>query len=111
MITMIVREALTRTALREKLGEVKVCGGAATASRALPVIASLRPDLALSEISRPGTNGLEFLENLKALHPQIPAVVLSSHDEAIYTERALRSGAVSSTSPQSGPRLATRSPQ
>jgi len=38
-------------------------------------------------------NGIEFLKNLKARHPEIPAVVLSMHDEAIYAERALRAGA------------------
>jgi DNA-binding NarL/FixJ family response regulator len=38
-------------------------------------------------------HGLDLLGDLKASHPEIPALVLSMHDEAVYAERSLRAGA------------------
>ena len=41
-----------------------------------------------------GMNGIEFLKHLKTQFPELPALVLSMHDEALYAERALRAGAL-----------------
>jgi DNA-binding NarL/FixJ family response regulator len=41
----------------------------------------------------PGRSGLEFIKDLRAAHPEIPILVISMHDEAVYAERALRAGA------------------
>ena len=74
--------------------DMEVCGEAGNASDALQQIGCLKPDLVLTDISMSGMNGIEFLKHLKAKHPEVPAVVLSMHDEALYAERALRAGAL-----------------
>ena len=51
------------------------------------------PDLVLSDITMPGRSGLEFIKDIKAQYPKLPILVVSMHDESIYAERALRSGA------------------
>ena len=74
--------------------DMEVCGEAGNASEALTAVTALRPDAVVTDISLPGMNGIEFLKNIKALHPDIATVVLSMHDESVYAERALRAGAL-----------------
>jgi DNA-binding NarL/FixJ family response regulator len=73
--------------------ELEVCGEAESAAEAISRVAKLKPDLVLTDISLPGRNGLELIKDLTTLHPDLPVLVLSMHDEAIYAGRALRAGA------------------
>ena len=41
----------------------------------------------------PGGEGLEFVKDVRSLHPEVAVLVVSMHDEALYAERALRAGA------------------
>lgn len=88
----VVRQGLKLFIAQEP--DMEVCGEAANAADAFSAISALRPDAVLTDISMPGMNGIEFLKNMKALHPEIAAVVLSMHDESTYAERALRAGAL-----------------
>jgi DNA-binding NarL/FixJ family response regulator len=88
----VVREGLRLYIQQE--ADMEVCGEAENATEGLSAIAKLLPDAVVSDISLPGMNGIEFLKNLKALHPRIAVVVLSMHDESSYAERALRAGAL-----------------
>jgi len=65
---------------------------ASTAAQALEAIAQLLPDLALIDISLPDKNGLELIKDLQILHPNLPILVVSMHDESLYAERVLRAG-------------------
>jgi len=65
---------------------------ASTAAQALEAIALHKPDLALIDISLPDRNGLELIKDLQALHPDLPTLVVSMHDESLYAERVLRAG-------------------
>lgn len=71
-----------------------VCGEADNAIDALSEVARLGPDAVIVDIGLPGTNGIEFLKNMRAQFPDLPAVVLSMHDESVYAQRALRAGAL-----------------
>jgi len=51
------------------------------------------PDLVLADITMPGKSGLDFIKDLHAQRPAIKVLVMSMHDESIYAERVLRSGA------------------
>lgn len=74
--------------------DMEVCGEAGNAREALNEIAKRKPDLVITDISMAGMNGIEFLKHLKTRFPELPVLVLSMHDEAIYAERALRAGAL-----------------
>ncbi len=63
-----------------------------TAAQALNAIASRVPDLALVDISLPDRSGLELIKDIHTLHPTLPILVVSMHDEALYAERVLRAG-------------------
>ncbi len=73
--------------------DLQVCGQADNASEALKQMQARRPDLVVVDISLKGTNGIELIKQIKALHPEANILVLSVHDEALYAERALHAGA------------------
>jgi DNA-binding NarL/FixJ family response regulator len=76
-----------------KRGDMSVCGEADNVNDALNLAETLHPDIAIVDITLRGSNGLDFLKDLKAREINLPVLVLSMHDEAIYAERVLRAGA------------------
>jgi DNA-binding NarL/FixJ family response regulator len=60
---------------------------------ALDALGKLVPDIALIDISLLQQNGLDLVKQLKATHPEVPALIISMHDEAVYAARALKAGA------------------
>jgi DNA-binding NarL/FixJ family response regulator len=73
--------------------DLVTCGEAGDAGEALQRMASSKPDLAVVDISLEGKSGLELLKDIRALHPEVPVLIMSMHDESLYAERALRAGA------------------
>lgn len=73
--------------------DLKVCGEVENAQLALATVKTLKPDLVLTDLTMPGKSGLDFLKDMTVLHPGVPVLVLSMHDESIYAERVLRAGA------------------
>src|SRR5580700_8164578 len=72
---------------------LEVCGQVPDAASAMKAVAELKPDLVLMDISLEGTNGIDVTKSLKAKYQDLPILVVSMHDEALYAERALRAGA------------------
>ena len=73
--------------------DLVVCGEAENASRALAAVSALKPQVVLADLTMPGGEGLEFIKDVRSLHPEVAVLVVSMHDEALYAERALRAGA------------------
>jgi DNA-binding NarL/FixJ family response regulator len=73
--------------------DMTVCGQAGTVAEARKEIPKTRPDVVLIDISLPDGNGLDLIKDLVANQPDLCGIMLSSHDEKIYAERALRAGA------------------
>ncbi len=72
---------------------LSVCGEATSHASALAEIERMKPDLAIVDLSLERSDGLELLKDLRQKYPEIPALVLSMHDESVYAERAFRAGA------------------
>ena len=73
--------------------DLQVCGEAEEAQTALQCIARRRPDIIILDISLKGPDGLDLLKTIRTTDPELPVLVLSMHDEAIYAERVLRARA------------------
>ena len=73
--------------------DLTICGEAGDANEAMRHIESAKPDLAVVDISMEGKSGLELIKDLQTLHPEMPVLVMSMHDESLYAERVLRAGA------------------
>ena len=76
-----------------KRGDMAVCGEADNVHDAIALAEKLAPNIAIVDITLRGSNGLDFLKDLKARGIDLPVLVLSMHDEAIYAERVMRAGA------------------
>lgn len=87
----LVREWLTT--LINQLNDLKVCGEASSAEKALDGIRSSKPDIAIVDLALPEGSGITLIKNIKAEVPETAIVVLSMHDERFYAERAFRAGA------------------
>jgi DNA-binding NarL/FixJ family response regulator len=85
------REHLTML-LNRDLGML-VCGEADNIQDAAKLIETSKPDVAIVDITLRGSSGLELVKNLRAEGSELPVLVLSMHEEELYAERALRSGA------------------
>jgi DNA-binding NarL/FixJ family response regulator len=59
----------------------------------MQLIARVKPDLVVAELSLPDRNGLEFLKDLRDQFPDLLVLVFSMHDEGIHAGRVLRVGA------------------
>lgn len=51
------------------------------------------PDIVLVDLSLKTLSGFELIKSMHILIPALPVLVVSMHDETVYAERALRSGA------------------
>jgi DNA-binding NarL/FixJ family response regulator len=87
----ILREGLLQSINRES--DLMVCGEAENAHQALGAISRLKPDLVLVDIGLPGKSGFELIKDVRTVHPEVPVLVFSMHDESLYAERVLRAGA------------------
>jgi DNA-binding NarL/FixJ family response regulator len=88
----VVRYGLAQLINRES--DLVVCGEEEDAGKALGAIETLKPDLVIADISLKESSGLELMRNIKAQHPKLPVLVVSTHDENIYAEIAFRAGAL-----------------
>ena len=74
--------------------DLRVCAEASSSTSALEAMRTMSPEVALLDISLPGTNGIELIKLMKAEQPKLPLLMLSMHDESLYALRALRAGAL-----------------
>lgn len=87
----ILREGLR--GLIDQQSDLVVCGEAASVESALQLLRELRPEGMVVDISLGKESGLDLIQQSRLLAPELAILVLSMHDEMIYAERALRSGA------------------
>jgi DNA-binding NarL/FixJ family response regulator len=60
----------------------------------LEAAAEQKPDVIVTDVSMPGLNGIEALEELKKKNPDVYVVCLTMHRELAYARRALDAGAL-----------------
>ena len=73
--------------------DLAICGEAEDVPQALRQTSELNPDVVIVDLSLRGSDGIELIRCLRLQYDQLPVMVLSMHDEAIYAERALKAGA------------------
>jgi DNA-binding NarL/FixJ family response regulator len=70
-----------------------VVGAVASAEDALTAVAALDPDLVLMDVNLPGIDGMEASRRLRASHPRVVVILLSSYDEAEFADLSCACGA------------------
>ena len=71
---------------------LEICGTASEVHDAMAQVESSKPDLVVTDLTLPGRSGLEMIKDLSAIHPELPVIVFSMHDEMVYAERVFRAG-------------------
>ena len=87
----VVREGLAENINRES--DLMVCAEADDRHEALQAIQQAKPDLVIVDLALKTSSGIELIKDIHSRWPQLPMLVVSMHDEALYAERALRAGA------------------
>ena len=87
----IVRQGLAQ--MINNQADLAVVGQGEDAYGSLRAIRDAKPDLVMVDVSLKDSDGIELVKELRAQSPGLPVLVLSMHDESLYTERALRAGA------------------
>lgn len=87
----IVRAGLRR--LIEGSGDMQVVAEAEDGREAIEKTHETLPDVAVIDISMPGIDGLEVIQQLLGHYPKLPILVLTMHEEDQYVVRAIGSGA------------------
>lgn len=57
------------------------------------MVRRLEPDLVIIDIAMPGLNGMEATRKLHQLHPKVPVIALTMHDDRRYIAAMMRAGA------------------
>ena len=73
--------------------DLKVVAEADTGGQGLDLAIKEKLDLSVLDISLPDKNGLELIKDIRSVRPELPILIISMHDEALYAERVLRAGA------------------
>ena len=97
----IVRAGLRR--IVEESGDIEVVAEAEDGRKAIQLVQKTDPDVAVIDISMPDLDGLEVISRLQNLHPKLPILVLTMHEEGQYVVRTIQAGARGYLTKQSAP--------
>lgn len=76
------------------LDDFDVVGEATSGEEALAVVEALSPDLVLMDINLPGMSGVEATRRLRAAHPEVVTVLVSTYEVEDLPRGADSSGAL-----------------
>jgi len=87
----VVREG-TRQILEEE-PDLEVVAEAADGEEAVKMTGTLKPDLAIIDISMPKVDGIEATRQIKALYPAVAVLILTAYDDDQFVFSLLEAGA------------------
>ena len=88
----LIREGIKK--IVRHCADLKVVGEAGDLEQAIALVAQVRPDLVVLDVTLPDADGLEGLAALRRHFPGLRIVMLSMHPEERYAVEALRAGAL-----------------
>ncbi|MBN2169232.1 MAG: response regulator transcription factor [Actinobacteria bacterium] len=88
----IVRDGLK--AVFEQGTPIEVIAEAGTAEEAIEMLAKVKPDVILMDISLPGMNGLKATQQIREKYPKVTIMILTMLDQEGYVYEAVKSGAM-----------------
>ena len=80
-------------ALLETEADLTVCARAGNGREALTAVASVRPDVLVTDIEMPEMTGLTLAAEVRERHPETQVVILTTFARPGYLRRALEAGA------------------
>mgnify|MGYP003387138309 FL=1 len=98
MIQILIADdhAIIRDGLKQIISFVcnmAVAGEASDGEEVLQKIRTLKIDVLVLDMSMPGKSGIALIQQINAVKPDLPILVLSMHQESQYAVQAMRAGA------------------
>lgn len=98
MIRLLIADdhAIIRDGLKQIISfvpEMQVAGEAGSGEEVLAAMRALELDVIVLDMSMPGRSGIALIQQIMALKPTLPVLVLSMHQESQYAVQAVRAGA------------------
>ncbi len=98
MIQVLIADdhAIIRDGLKQIISFVPnmdVVGEAGDGEEVLQKIRALKVDVLVLDMSMPGKSGIALIQQITAVKPELPILVLSMHQESQYAVQAMRAGA------------------
>jgi DNA-binding NarL/FixJ family response regulator len=90
-------QAVFRAAAREVVSAThgfEVVGEAETGEESVAAAGRLHPDLVLMDVHLPGIDGLEASRRIRAAHPKVSVLLLSTYDSEEFAGQIVGSGAI-----------------
>jgi DNA-binding NarL/FixJ family response regulator len=87
----IIRDGLEMLLSLEK--DIQVAGLAQDGAEAVEMVDSRSPDLVLMDLKMPRLNGVEATRRIRAAHPEVRVLVLTTYDDDDWVFDAVRAGA------------------
>ncbi len=87
---------LVRDGFKRMLGyaqDLEVVGEASDGREAVQLCRTLKPELVLMDVRMPKMDGLEATRKIKAEHPEISVLVITTYDNPDYLLEAIKAGA------------------
>lgn len=73
--------------------EIEIVASCANGEIALDVCKTSKPDVIFTDIKMPVMNGIELIQEVKSIYPEIDILILSNFDDFEYVRNGLRLGA------------------
>jgi two-component system response regulator NreC len=87
----VVRSGLRM--LLENEADLAILGEAGNGKQALELVAKLKPDVVIMDITLPDMSGIEVTRQIKQSHPKVAVVALTIHEDQQYFFEMLQAGA------------------
>lgn len=95
-ILLVDDHAVLRSGLRlliNSQSDAEVVGEASDAREGFEKVRELRPDIAVVDLTMPGSSGMKLIDRIRHEVPATRVIVLTMHDDAAYVRAALAAGA------------------
>jgi DNA-binding NarL/FixJ family response regulator len=86
----LVRQGIR--ALIDNISDIQVIGEASTGQEAIDLVAELKPEVAVMDISMPRLDGAQATERILSMNVPTQVVILSMHSDVILAQQLLNQG-------------------
>ena len=88
---LMFRQGLKK--ILEERADLEVIGEVNCGLELLKLLQELVPDLVILDISMPNLRGIEAIQEIKRMHPQVKILILTMHKDKEYLHQAISAGA------------------